>query len=167
MKITNFLKINQIFKPNLVSKYTRMKIYKILARPALAYGSESWTIRSNDRKRLISAEMRFISRTLGFILFDHKRNEELMDIMDKQLKTKPIIDFVTQYRKTGKNMYTDDSRRDTKNDFKIPTKRKEIFRPTPQKMARLCYVMPITGHKACTGKEKKEKNRSKITLCLE
>jgi hypothetical protein len=60
-KITNFLKItdiiNQIFKPNLVSKYTRSKIYKILARPTLAYGSESWTIRSNNRKRLISAEM--------------------------------------------------------------------------------------------------------------
>jgi hypothetical protein len=48
MKITNFLKItdiiNQIFKPNLVSKYTRSKIYKILARPTLTYGSESWTI---------------------------------------------------------------------------------------------------------------------------
>jgi hypothetical protein len=61
MKITNFLKItgiiNQIFKPNLVSKYTRIKIYKILARPTLAYGSKSWTVRSNDRRRLISAEM--------------------------------------------------------------------------------------------------------------
>jgi hypothetical protein len=80
MKITDFLKItdiNQIFKSNLVSKYTRIKIYKILARPTLAYGSESWTIQSNDRKRLISAEMRFIRRTLGYTLFDHKRNEEL------------------------------------------------------------------------------------------
>jgi hypothetical protein len=61
MKITNCLKItgiiNQIFKQNLVSKYTRSKICKILARPTLAYGSESWTIQSNDRKRLISAEM--------------------------------------------------------------------------------------------------------------
>jgi hypothetical protein len=72
-----------------------MKIYKILARPILAYGSESWTIRSNDRKKLISAEMRFIRRTLGYTLFDYKRNEELMDIMDQQLKTTPIIDFVT------------------------------------------------------------------------
>jgi hypothetical protein len=69
---------------------------------------------------------------LGYTLFDHKRNEELMDIMDKQLKTTPIIDFVTQ----------NDSRQDTKNDFKIPTKRKEMFRPNPQKMAGLCYVMP-------------------------
>jgi hypothetical protein len=106
MKIINFLKItgiiNQIFQPNLVSKYTRIKIYKILARPTLAYGSESWTIRGNDRKRLISAEMQFIRRTLGYTLFNHKRNEELTDVMDKQLKTTPIIDFVAQYRKNWK-----------------------------------------------------------------
>jgi hypothetical protein len=105
MKITNFLKItgiiNQTFKQNLVSKYTKIKIYKILARPTLAYGSEPWTIRSNDRKRLISAKMRFI-RTLGYTLFVHKKNEELMDIMDKQLKTTPIIDSVTHYRKNWK-----------------------------------------------------------------
>jgi hypothetical protein len=106
-----------------------MKIYKILARPTLAYGSESWTIRSNDRKRLISAEMRF-TRTLGYTLFDHKRNEELMDIMDKQLKTAPIIDFVAQFpEKLDRTCTQNDSRQDTKNDFKIPTKRKEVSRP--------------------------------------
>jgi hypothetical protein len=31
-----------------------------------------------------------------------------------------------------------------------------MFRPTPQKMARLCYVTPVTGHKAYTGKEEEE-----------
>jgi hypothetical protein len=53
------------------------------------------------RLPFMSAEMRFIRRTLGYTLFDHKRNE-LMDIMDKQLKTTPIIYFVTQYRKNWK-----------------------------------------------------------------
>jgi hypothetical protein len=32
-----------------------------------------------------------------------------------------------------------------------------MFRPTPQKMARLCYVTPVTGHKAYTGKEEEDK----------
>jgi hypothetical protein len=45
--------------------------------------------------------MRFIRRTLGYTLFDHKRNE-LMDIMDKQPKITPIINSVTQYRKNWK-----------------------------------------------------------------
>jgi hypothetical protein len=38
----------------------------------------------------------------------------------------------------------------------MPTKRKEMFRPIPQKMAGLCYVTPVTGHKAYTGKEEEE-----------
>jgi hypothetical protein len=39
-----------------------------------------------------------------------------------------------------------------------PTKRKEMFRPTPQKMVGLCYVTPVTGHEAYTGKEEEEEN---------
>jgi hypothetical protein len=31
-----------------------------------------------------------------------------------------------------------------------------MFGPTPQKMEGLCYVMPVTGHKAYTGKEEEE-----------
>jgi hypothetical protein len=31
-----------------------------------------------------------------------------------------------------------------------------MFRPTPQKMAGLCYVTPVTGHKAYTGKEEED-----------
>jgi hypothetical protein len=36
--------INQIFKPSLVQKHTRIKVYKSLARPTLTYGNEAWTI---------------------------------------------------------------------------------------------------------------------------
>jgi hypothetical protein len=65
-----------------------------------------------------------------------------------------------------------DSRQDTKNDFKIPSKRKEMFRPTPQKMAGLCYVTPVTCQKADTGKEEEDHLEYKIkygilqSLCL-
>jgi hypothetical protein len=69
IKSANFIKvlgiINQIFKPSLVSRHTRIRIYKALARPVLSYGSEAWTIRRTDEKRLISAEMLFVKRTAG------------------------------------------------------------------------------------------------------
>jgi hypothetical protein len=39
-----------------------------------------------------------------------------------------------------------------------------MFRPTPQKMAGLCYVMPVTGHKAYTGKEEEEEEEELLTL---
>jgi hypothetical protein len=62
MNIINFVKvvgiINQIFKLSLVSRHARICIYnKTFARPALSYASE-WTVRRNDERRLISAEMR-------------------------------------------------------------------------------------------------------------
>jgi hypothetical protein len=78
IKAANFVKvlgiINQIFKPSLVSRHTRICIYKTLARPVLSYGSEAWTIRRADEKRLISAEMHFLRRTAGYTHWDHKIN---------------------------------------------------------------------------------------------
>jgi hypothetical protein len=60
MRIINFVKvvevINHIFKPSLVSRYTRIRIYKTLARATLSYGREAWTKRRNDERRLISTE---------------------------------------------------------------------------------------------------------------
>jgi hypothetical protein len=71
IKAANFVKvlgiINQIFKPSLVSRHTRIRIYKTLARLVPSYGSEAWTIRRTDERRLISAEMRFLRRTAGYI----------------------------------------------------------------------------------------------------
>jgi hypothetical protein len=60
-KISKFVKtigvINQVFKPSLVQQHTRLNIYRTLARPVLIYGSEAWTIRKADEKRLQAAEM--------------------------------------------------------------------------------------------------------------
>jgi hypothetical protein len=43
---------------------TRLNIYRTLARPVLIYGSESWTIRKADGKRLQAAEMKLTRKTL-------------------------------------------------------------------------------------------------------
>jgi hypothetical protein len=43
-----------------------MIILLTFTRPVLSYGSEAWTIRGNDVRRLISAEMRFLRRTAGY-----------------------------------------------------------------------------------------------------
>lgn len=39
---------NQILKPWQVSGYTRIWIYKIVARSPLSYSNESWTMGRND-----------------------------------------------------------------------------------------------------------------------
>jgi hypothetical protein len=96
IKAANFVKalgiINQIFKPSLVSRHTRIHIYKTLARPVLSYGSEAWTIRRTDERRLISAEMCFLRRTTGYIRWDHKRNEDILT----ELQMSQITEFIYQ-----------------------------------------------------------------------
>jgi hypothetical protein len=82
IKAANFDKvlgiINQIFKLSLVSRHTRIRVCKTLARSVLSYGSEAWRVRRTDEKRLISAEMRFLRRTAGYTRWDHKRNEDIL-----------------------------------------------------------------------------------------
>jgi hypothetical protein len=78
-KILKFMKtvINQVFKPSLVQLHTRLNIYRTLARPVLTYGSEAWTIRTAAEKRLQAAEMKFMKKTPGYTLLDHRRKEEV------------------------------------------------------------------------------------------
>jgi hypothetical protein len=74
-KSTKFIKnvdtINVVMKPLLVQKHTRIKIYKLLARPVLAYGCEAWAVRKSDEARITAAEMRFMRRTAGYAKWDH------------------------------------------------------------------------------------------------
>lgn len=97
-KITKFTKamgiINNIMKPSLVQKSTRLRLYKTLARPVLTYGSEAWTIRRKDESRVTSNEMRFMRRTAGYTKWDHKRNEEIMD----ELGLEPILQHIQHYQ---------------------------------------------------------------------
>jgi hypothetical protein len=50
------------------------------------------------RKRLISAEMRFLIRTAGYTRWDHKRNEDILT----ELQMSQITEFIYQYRKNWK-----------------------------------------------------------------
>jgi hypothetical protein len=88
--------INQTFKPSLVSRHTRIRTYKTLSRPVLSYGSEAWTIRRTDERRLISAEMCFMRRTAGYTRWDHKGNEDILT----ELQMSQITEFLYGYRKS-------------------------------------------------------------------
>jgi hypothetical protein len=65
--------INNVFRP----KKTRIKLYNTLALPALFYGSESWTIKARDARRLTAAEMEYVKRTAGYTWTDHEINTEI------------------------------------------------------------------------------------------
>jgi hypothetical protein len=63
LKITGIL--NNVFRPQKTLKKTRIKLYNTLALPILLYGSETWTIKARDTRRITTAEMKYMRRTVG------------------------------------------------------------------------------------------------------
>jgi len=74
LKITGIL--NNVFRPQKPIKKTRIKLYNTLALPVLLYGSETWTIKGSDVRR-ITAEMKYMRRTAGYTWTDYKTNAQI------------------------------------------------------------------------------------------
>jgi len=53
--------IHQLKKSE-VQKHTKMKAHKVVAGPVFSYGSETWTIRKQDKRRLTSEEIIFLNK---------------------------------------------------------------------------------------------------------
>ena len=64
---------------NKVRKDTMLKFYKVMSIPTITYGSETWTINNKNKKRIQSAEMRFLRSVAGYRLTDRKRNIEIRE----------------------------------------------------------------------------------------
>jgi hypothetical protein len=48
-----------------------------MAKSLLLYGSEIWTLTALQPKRIGAAEMKLLRPLGGYILLDHKRNEDI------------------------------------------------------------------------------------------
>ena len=57
---------------------TQTKFYKVVARPSLLYGSETWVTTTRDMTRLEAAEMRFLRCVKGCTRLDKIRSEVII-----------------------------------------------------------------------------------------
>jgi hypothetical protein len=48
-----------------------MKQYSTLAVPALLYGSENWTLKARDTRRITATEMKYMRKTAECIWIDY------------------------------------------------------------------------------------------------
>jgi len=68
-KFNNFWKItgilNNVFRPQKSLKKTTIKLHNTLALPVLLYGSETWTVKASDGRRITAAQMKYMRRTAG------------------------------------------------------------------------------------------------------
>jgi hypothetical protein len=70
--------INNILKPSVVQKHTRIRICKTLARPVLCYGSDACTIRKSDESIIAACEMMFHASSSWIYLMESE--EELRGV---------------------------------------------------------------------------------------
>jgi hypothetical protein len=76
--------------------YTNKKSYITLVLPISLYGSETWTVKSRDKFRLTTAEMKFMRKTAkySYTWRDQKTNAEIL----KEFKVISILDKITSYK---------------------------------------------------------------------
>ena len=76
-------------------KKTWIKLYNTLALPVLFYGSETWTIKARDARRITAAQIKYTRRTAGYTWTDYKTNTQIA----KELKISPILDKLLECKR--------------------------------------------------------------------
>jgi hypothetical protein len=79
----------------LTLKKTRIKLYYTMPLPVSLYGSETWTIKARDSRRITAAEMKYMRRTARYTRTDYKTNTQIA----KELKITPILDKLLEYKR--------------------------------------------------------------------
>ena len=62
---------------------------------ALLYGSENWTIKARDTKRITAAEMKYMRKTSRYIWTYYKTDPDIA----KELNTNPVLDKTHRHKK--------------------------------------------------------------------
>jgi len=77
-------------------KKTTIKLHNTLVLPVLLYGSENWTVKARDGRRITAAEMKYMRRTAGYTWTDYKTNGQIA----KELKITSILDKLLEYKRS-------------------------------------------------------------------
>jgi len=59
------------------------------------YGSETWTVKESDARRITAEEMKYIRRTAGYTWADCKTNAQIA----KELKITQVLGKVLEYKR--------------------------------------------------------------------
>jgi hypothetical protein len=94
-KLAKFLQLIGTIKRTIFRKVrteTILKIYNTLVMPTFLYGSENWTLRALQRRRIEAAEMKLFRPLADYTLYDYKTN----DSVSRELQTECILDKIDE-----------------------------------------------------------------------
>ena len=78
---------------------SQIKFHKVVVRPTLLYGSETWVTTTRDMTRLEAAEMRFLRSGKGYTRLDRIRSE----VIRKELEISGIQDVRSKHKQNWIN----------------------------------------------------------------
>jgi hypothetical protein len=88
----------KFFKSRLVTKYSKLKLYRTVIRPIVTYTSETWVLKETVSQKLLVFERKILRKifwpTKENQIWRVKTNEEL----DKPIKYKNIINYIKAQR---------------------------------------------------------------------
>ena len=90
-------KLQKVWSDKDVTLSTKLRLLNALVYPVLLYGSEIWTIKKNDLKKLVAFEMRCCRKVLNITWKDKIRNEDvLLRISSCKFKPKRILARISE-----------------------------------------------------------------------
>lgn len=67
-----------------------MKVYKVIFRPILTFGCESWILTDRNKSKIRAVEMKYLRRVKGVTKRDRIRNE----VIREELNIESVEDFI-------------------------------------------------------------------------
>src|SRR6218665_2628689 len=124
-----------------ISIATKMKLYYTLVVPVLLYGSECWSLRKEDERRLLVAEMSWLRRIIGRSRREKVRNEQIREelgaeetVVQKIKKRRQTTVIWTGGKAGGEKI--------TKCNFTWTCRGKEKQRETEEDLDGQCHGRP-------------------------
>jgi hypothetical protein len=98
---------NELFKNKLISRSTKMEIYRTIIRPVVTYGSETWTLPTAEENALRIFESKILRKIYVPVMengiWRNRYNDELNEI----IKEEDTVRFITAQRYDGWDMGKD------------------------------------------------------------
>merc|ERR1711872_65064 len=81
-----------LWKKRHISREVKVRMYEGIIEPSLLYGSEAWTLKLNERKRIEAVEMNCLRNIFGLRRIDRIPNVEIRRICGKNVSVGQRID---------------------------------------------------------------------------
>lgn len=79
--------VNKLFTSRLLTKTTKLRIYKTIVRPVLMYGAETWTLSKKMERKIITFENKVLRKVFGPVsengIFRRRKNIEIHTLFNE------------------------------------------------------------------------------------